>query len=56
MQQYRKAVVAVIAAAVIVLNEFFGAAIGLSEVEEIINVGTALGGAVGVFQIPNSRA
>lgn len=53
MNQYRKAIVAAIAAVVIVLNEVFGAAIGLGEVEEVITIGTALLGVLGVERVPN---
>ena len=56
LSRYRKAVVAVIGLAVVALNEFLGADIGLSEVEEIITVGTALGTAVGVWGVRNEEA
>lgn len=56
MNQYRKAIVAAIAAVVIVLNEAFGAAIGLGEVEEVITIGTALLGVLGVERVRNEEA
>lgn len=52
--RYRKFLVASLGAVIIVANEVFGAAIGLEEIREVINGGTALLTAVGVRQIPNS--
>ena len=56
LARYRKAIVAVLGFAVIVVNEFAGLAIGLDEVQEIITVGTALGTAVGVWGFRNEEA
>lgn len=55
LSRYRKAIVAVIGLAIVALNEFFGADIGLGEVDEIINIGAMFGTTLGVFQVRNEE-
>ena len=56
MNRYRKFIVAALGAAVVAVNTFFGAGIGLAEVQDFITVGTALLTALGVERIPNEEA